>query len=586
MKHWIWHCVFILALGGCSSSSGDGETPSNPTPNPPTSQRTAATFSQLNDSSYSPSGPIHNDFFLPVGETAEALHQLAGALSIQEQTFSRTGAPDIANRRFPGFEVDFITQDGFLVPTVRGIIQSPGSSYWTLILSPGKVWSEAEDMGMSRASFPFILADNYENAAHNGIATFLYDDTTVSELRFQIVQESAAWDTFDGWGQFPMTYQPKSPEAFEAPRRRFIHERSARFNIQPWSALENMTGATLTSIKAQIPDNQITFAGMVVDDTLYIPEFETRYGPFPFPEYMRSGAFSVTKTMGAAIAMFRLAEKYGPWVFDLFIKDYLNVTADHNGWDNVTFGDCLNMATGIGDNSPNRTTVDMLADENQPRMDRWQKSLSQTGKLSVSFEYGNYPWEPGEVVRYNTTQTFVLGSAMEAFYQTMEGEDAHIWDLVQTEVYENIGIYEQPIMHTREPDGGDGVPIFGYGIYPTPDDLAKIIRLFHQKGQHANTPLISWEHAESGLFRTGNGLKIGSLSPAGDPYLYHYSFWSEPYRTNDGCLVQLPYMSGYGGNMLVIGPNGVSGFRFSDTHNYDVLSIIRDMERVRGFDCP
>ena len=56
--------------------------------------------------------------------------------------------------------------------------------------------------------------------------------------------------------------------------------------------------------------------------------------------------FSVTKSLGAAVALLRLAQKYGDEVFDLKIKDYVPVTAGHDGWERVTFGDALNMATG------------------------------------------------------------------------------------------------------------------------------------------------------------------------------------------------------------------------------------------------
>jgi hypothetical protein len=52
---------------------------------------------------------------------------------------------------------------------------------------------------------------------------------------------------------------------------------------------------------------------------------------------MRHGVFSVTRSLGAAVALLRLAEKYGDSVFDLKIKDYVPVTATHAGWDDVTF---------------------------------------------------------------------------------------------------------------------------------------------------------------------------------------------------------------------------------------------------------
>ena len=87
----------------------------------------------------------------------------------------------------PAFSAAFFTHGEHLVPVVRDILQPPG----TIILSPGKVWSEPGDRGMSRASFPFVLVNQFSNEAHNGLASFLYDDTRVSALRLQVVQETA-----------------------------------------------------------------------------------------------------------------------------------------------------------------------------------------------------------------------------------------------------------------------------------------------------------------------------------------------------------------------------------------------------------
>ena len=73
----------------------------------------------------------------------------------------------------PAFSAAFFTDGEHLVPMVRDILQPPG----TIIFSPGKVWSEPGDLGMSRASFPFVLVNESNNAALNGLASFLYDDT-------------------------------------------------------------------------------------------------------------------------------------------------------------------------------------------------------------------------------------------------------------------------------------------------------------------------------------------------------------------------------------------------------------------------
>jgi hypothetical protein len=83
-----------------------------------------------------------------------------------------------------GSSAAFFTEGEYLVPVVRDLV--PHSIF---ILSPGRVWLEAGDGGMSRASFPFVLTNPHNNATHNGVATFLYDDTRVSAFRFQVVWE-------------------------------------------------------------------------------------------------------------------------------------------------------------------------------------------------------------------------------------------------------------------------------------------------------------------------------------------------------------------------------------------------------------
>jgi hypothetical protein len=111
------------------------------------------------------------------------------------------------------------------------------------ILSPGRVWSEPGDGWMSRAAFPFVLTNPYDNATHNGVATFLYDDTRVSALRVQVVQETVPWAKYDGWGQAPMTYTPGPLADEEVIRAQFTAELQHATPIQPWSALPIAAGS-------------------------------------------------------------------------------------------------------------------------------------------------------------------------------------------------------------------------------------------------------------------------------------------------------------------------------------------------------
>ena len=444
---------------------------------PADGSRNRLTVDELLASAYKGNSLVDNNYFLPIGNAAPALHVFKGILSVGAWSmFSAnhgcTGLTTIS----PAFSAAFFTHGEHLVPVVRDILQPPG----TIILSPGKVWSEPGDRGMSRASFPFVLVNPSNNAAHNGLASFLFDDTAVSALRLQVVQETAPWAKFDLWGQAPMTYNPGPLPNEGALKAQFVAELKQQTPIRPWSELPRAPKATVASLERfdgdAIPED-ISANGLIVDGVIYLRGCNTRYGPYPYCRDMRHGVFSVTKSLGAAVALLRLAQKFGDEVFDLKIKDYVSVTAGHEGWERVTFGDALNMATGIGDLAPEREPNDALADENKPKMFKWLGAHTAKEKLNVSFSYGKYAWGPGEVLRYNSTQTFVLAAAMDSFLKRRAGPNAHLWDMVASEVFHPIGILHAAMMHTVEA-GGRGIPVLAFGLYPTIDDIAKLTRCY------------------------------------------------------------------------------------------------------------
>ena len=262
--------------------------------------------------------------------------------------------------------------------------------------------------------------------------------------------------------------------------------------MRPWSALE---GAPDPSLLADFDGYayQVTVSGLVVDGVLYAQPCRTRYGDYPYCREMRHGVFSATKSMGAALSLLRLAQKYGDEVFDFRIADYLEITAEHDGWDKVTFADALNVATGIGDKplDPGSTSYDMHGDRGSKARHLFWYARSAEEKLTAVFSAGNYPWGPGEVGSYNDGHTFTLAAAMDALLKRREGPDAHLWDMVAAEVLDPIGVLHAPMMHTREPDGGRGVPIMGWGYFPTIGEVAKIAQLLHAGGKHQGRQLLS-----------------------------------------------------------------------------------------------
>jgi hypothetical protein len=299
---------------------------------------------------------------------------------------------------------------------------------------------------------------------------------------------------------------------------------------------------------------------------------------------MRHGAFSLTKAMGALIALLRLAEKYGDDVLDLKVADFVTVTAAHDGWESVTFADALNMATGVGDYMPEKVEPNIMqGDEDQSKFFSFMRAKSKQEKLDIAFSYGNYPWGPGEVARYNSINTLILSAAMDGFLKSKEGPDADIWDMVLTEVYRPIGIFHAPIMRTIESDESTGLPIFGYGLYPNVDDLAKLSILLHNGGRHQGRQLLHAGRLAEALFRTDvAGLPTGASNEYGD-FTYNMSFNGQPYHCEDNRIRRIPFSTGFGGNHWVLLPNGITTFRFSDANKYGIDSMVDVVEAICSF---
>jgi hypothetical protein len=524
--------------------------------------------------------PVHNDYFLPLGHAGPPRHALRGVLTVPPVTVTPTHLGcDGRPHPLPGFSVAFFTDGGELVPAVRDIV--PGAR---VIFSRGRAWSEPADGGLSRASFPFVTVDDGVNLAHNAIATFVYDDARVSSLAVQVVQETWRWGKRDYADRLPMTYAP-GPLADEAAQRAELAAARAReLPMRPWSALG--TAPTLAAFDGDSRPEDVSASGLVMDGVIYTRGCNSRYGPFPYCSQMRHGVFSVTKSLGAALTLLRLAQKYGDGVFDAELTDYLPAGA-HAGWNKVTFAHALAMATAIGDEKPARQPNDVFADEDKPKFVQFLRKRTAREKLDVALSYGRYPWNPGEVLRYNSTQTFTLAWAMDAYLKQREGPGAELWDMMRREVLRPIGILDSPLMRTHETDGRPGLPILGYGMYLTMDDVAKLAGLLQAGGRHDGAQILSASRLADAIYRTNvdAGLPTGAINQFGESR-YHLSFWSIPYRTAAGCVVRIPYMLGYGGNAVMLLPNGISTFRFSDGGNLDVDSMVQAGEALRPLCAP
>ncbi|WP_196137816.1 serine hydrolase domain-containing protein [Aliikangiella sp. G2MR2-5] len=591
--------LIIATIIACGSSNSDSDDLENAPPtsssalSAPTNKRDWLTAAHLNEPDYPHSSPIHNSYFLPIGNTSAELHKFSGRIQINSRRLLGNFSEyyiggDESFKNFPDISLEFISDSGKLIPLHRDRqLKADDNSFWGVILDPGLVWSEDSDDGWSRASFPISFISARRNQVHNGVASFIYNDSQMSHLRVQFTQETTSWFRNDIYAHLDASYQPKTFSNESQIIEAFKQEESNTVTIHPWSTLTNLSQTIKTSqFNSNLPQSSISATGIIIDGEVYAQPCYTRYGNYPFCRWMRNGAYSVTKSLGASLTMMRLAQKYGEQVYQLKVIDYLNVTAPHSGWDSVTFGDVLNMAVGVGDNGDSLNSGDIFADENTAKMESWLVKPSLAEKLEISFSYRNYSWGPGEVFRYNSAMTIVLAAAMNAYYQSIEGAEFNIWQMMRDEVFTPLGIQHVPILATDEPSEQPGLPELFHGLYPNIDDLAKLTMLLQNNGSHNGEQILHQGKLLESLFQTSNiGLHSWWEDNEYGESRYLYSFWTSPYSDNNGCNLQLPYMSGFGGNIVVVLPNNVSLFRFADADSYSPFNMIQASVSERTI-CP
>jgi hypothetical protein len=497
---------------------------------------------------------------------------------------------------FPALRLAFVTVGRDLVPATQEVQRSGslpgGKSYWDVIVQPGAVWAEPADRGWSRAAFPFSLVHTLEGETHHGLATFLYRGQTVTALRFQIVQQ-----TTPAHIELPFTavgVAPAQRDVLPALDRAALVARyraSLRdaVPVRPWSELERRLGAArLAGFDAGLPADQTVLTGLDYHGTLYLKGCASAGGPLPWCDRTRFGIWSVTKAFSNEVALLRLAQKYGPGVFREKIVDYVPEARAYPAWAQVTFDDCINMATGIGNGSTNRDPNDAVDGYIDATYNDWADAASVADKVATLLRIGKtYPWGPGAVVRYRDQDMYILGVAMDRYLKRHEGASADLWGMMEREVYEPIGIHYAPINRSIEPGGGAGHPLMAYGYYATIGDLVKVARLYHAGGAaHGVQILYRPRINQLSAGPAPRGLPTGVHSPDGET-TYFNAFWNLRYNALGGCRLYIPQMEGWGENLVGLFPGGLTAIRIAhapgESGETDPLAMVRVVDGLSAF---
>ena len=284
-------------------------------------------------------------------------------------------------KHLPEFDFEFVQTNGYLVPVQRGLIIAD-HPYWNYILGPGRVWTEKADQGFSRASFPFSLVWKGSNAILNGTMTFLFTDTEISKVWYQITQETTISFSANLWGLLEASYHRGSVKESGNIKRAFTQELSDRFPRKPIDQLAvDYPGVDTSAFGKGVSPGNMTWYGFVINGINYVSDCQTRYGQYPYCQFMRAPSYSTAKSAFASVALMRLAQKYGSDVAGLLIKDYVPEAADSPGdWRFVTFDHTLDMATG------NYQSADFMMDEEQWDHPFWNEEYYPE-RITAAFDW-------------------------------------------------------------------------------------------------------------------------------------------------------------------------------------------------------
>jgi hypothetical protein len=592
----------LTRTGGDLSGSGDV-------------MRSTVTRQQMFDTS-PPLHPLDDGaaFALPVNAAGPAdnfegtltLRNLSkgGRFVLHSDIFQIVSAGDSEWKHLPEFSFQFVQSESYLVPAVQGLVIT-GSPAWNYILGPGRVWRENRDDGYSRASFPFALVQRNQNCVHNGEMTFLFSNTKsprVSNVYYQITQETCYPMKFDMWGTAEASYAPGAVAGSDTLKQDHATEIRNRMATKPLSALAadfHKSGVNLTAFsRAYKHPEDLTTYGVAINGVNYTAGCRTRSGEYAFCDDMRLPSYSIAKSMFAGVALMRLGQLYGTGVYNELIKNFIPEKFIQGKWDATTFNHASDMATG------NYNLDGYEADEDSPAMDPFLVDESYAAKLVDAFALKKSFAPPGTKWVYQSSATFVLTQAMNSYLKQRQGNAADLFNLVRDDVYKRLHVSAGGLTTIRTDNSATGAPSGYYGLFLNKDDVAKIGSFLNKgDGVIESAPILEATRLNEALFRSSNATNVGvpimgsipastlgpsqlgsGKAPASNTRRYAHGFWGKYVTTAEfpeySCNFWVSLMSGYGGNVVALLPNGATFYVFSDGREFLWVDSVREVGKL------
>lgn len=488
-----------------------------------------------------------------------------------------TDSTDVGRMHLPPFNYQFVQQGSHIIPLERGYLEN-AHPQWEYILEPGRVWDESTDNGYSRVAIPFTLKQKNQNCVHNGVMMFLFkDEGDVSDVSYQIASETCAYFRFNMWGTVEAAYSQGEIQDKDQYFESYANEISSRMPSKPIAELsEDFPEADPKEFSApeELEQEHMTLYGFVIDGTNYVGGCETRFGTYPYCDVLVVPSYSTAKSFSAGLGLMRLEKEY-PGSKNEIIANLVE-TCDQEIWEDVTLENALDMATG------NYVEDKLFADEGSGEIHRFFSPQSHQGKIEYSCNHYKRQANPGEKWVYHTTDTYLLGTAMNNYLKkkTNNPDADYFQDLIVKDILKPLGTSPTNQKQQRTYDS-IAQPFSGYGVFYHHDDAAKIGQFLNEGAIIKNKEILDKE-----LFaEIIDPKRDSSLVSTNDKVRYDNGFWFFDVGGTELCNEDLliPYMAGYGGIKIILLPNNMVYYYFSDNFDNIWKEPVYEANRIRPF---
>jgi hypothetical protein len=502
-----------------------------------------------------------------------------GGFQVLLDRYGDAAADQGAAAHLPTFDFEFIQSGDALVPVRRGAISSDHPQ-WEFILEPGRVWQEDGDGDFSRASLPFALEERNANCMHNGVLTFLFNsDGAISDVAYEIGQETCSYFQFDAWGRFAARYTPGAVTSHQAVLDGYAQEVAHRLPTRPIAALAtDHPGADSNRFgsPAEVPADSMTLYGLIIDGVHYTAGCQTRFGAYPYCDQLDLPSYSLAKSLVGGLASMRMARLY-PGVLAAPISELVPECRGAAGWDQVTIENALDMASG------HFNSRDFEVDEDAPELQAFL--LAEDHATRIEFACRHYPFKaaPGSTWVYRTTDTYLLGTALAAYYLRTQRPGADWFqDMWVAQFWAPLHLHPALAVTRRTRDAARQ-PFTGYGLTLQADDVAKLVGFIHAAhGMLDGEQSLDRRLLDEALQR--DPAHRGLTTPVRD-LRYQHGFWAWNAQQAMGCRepTWIPFMSGFGGITVALMPNGIDYYYFSDGNVLSWARAAAEADRMRPF---